>query len=43
MPQALTADEVLTKSRWLVEECKVRGYGYSPRLHILLWGAKRGV
>ena len=43
MPQALTADEVLHKSRWLVEECKARGYGYSPRLHILLWGAKRGV
>lgn len=43
MPQALTADEVLRKSRWLVEECKARGYGYSPRLHILLWGAKRGV
>jgi len=43
MPQALTADEVLTKSRWLVETCKGRGYGYSPRLHILLWGAKRGV
>ena len=43
MPQALTADEVLSKSRWLVEACKVRGYWYSPRLHILLWGAKRGV
>ena len=43
MPQALTADEVLTKSRWLVETCKGHGYGYSPRLHILLWGAKRGV
>jgi 7-carboxy-7-deazaguanine synthase len=43
MPQALTADEVLEKSRWVVEECKARGYGYSPRVHILLWGAKRGV
>jgi 7-carboxy-7-deazaguanine synthase len=43
MPQALTADEVLHKSRWVVEECKARGYGYSPRVHILLWGAKRGV
>ena len=43
MSQALTAEEVLTKSRWLVEECKARGYGYAPRLHILLWGAKRGV
>lgn len=43
MPQALTADEVLSKSLWLVEACKSRGYGYSPRLHILLWGARRGV
>ena len=43
MPQALTPDDVLSKSRWLVDECKTRGYGYSPRLHILLWGAKRGV
>ena len=43
MPQALTAEEVLTKSRWRVEACKARGYSYSPRLHILLWGAKRGV
>lgn len=43
MPQALTADAVLSKSLWLVEACKSRGYGYSPRLHILLWGAKRGV
>lgn len=43
MPQALTPDEVLTKSRWLVDECKARGYGYSPRLHIVLWGARRGV
>lgn len=43
MPQGLTAQEILAKSQWLVEECKQRGYGYSPRLHILLWGARRGV
>ena len=43
MPQALTAEAVLSKSLWLVEACKSRGYSYSPRLHILLWGAKRGV
>jgi len=43
MPQAITADAVLSKSLWLVEACKSRGYGYSPRLHILLWGTKRGV
>lgn len=43
MPQGLTAAEVLEKSRWLVELCKARGFGYSPRLHVLLWGARRGV
>lgn len=43
MPQAITPEEMLSKSRWLVDTCKTRGYGYSPRLHILLWGAKRGV
>ena len=43
MPQAITADEVLSKSLWLVEACKSHGYSYAPRLHILLWGAKRGV
>lgn len=43
MPQAISAEDVLTASRWLVDICKRYGYGYSPRLHILLWGAKRGV
>jgi hypothetical protein len=36
MPQALTADAAMHKSRWFVEACKTRGYGYSTRLHILL-------
>jgi 7-carboxy-7-deazaguanine synthase len=43
MPQGITAEDVLAKSLWLVETCKQHGYGYSPRLHILLWGARRGV
>jgi len=28
---------------WLAEICKNAGYRYSPRLHIDLWGDKRGV
>lgn len=43
MPQAVAAAELLQKSLWVVEACKRHGYNYSPRLHILLWGAKRGV
>jgi 7-carboxy-7-deazaguanine synthase len=43
MAQGMKEVEILTKSRWLVEECKARGYGYSSRLHVLLWGPKRGV
>lgn len=28
---------------WLVELCKREGFRYSPRLHIELWGNRRGV
>lgn len=28
---------------WIVEHCKLRGYNYSPRLHVALWGDRRGV
>ena len=25
------------------DECRRHGFRYSPRLHILLWGSKRGM
>jgi 7-carboxy-7-deazaguanine synthase len=28
---------------WLAEICKTTGYRFSPRLHVDLWGDKRGV
>ncbi|MFQ5915346.1 MAG: radical SAM protein, partial [Nitrospinota bacterium] len=43
MPEALTAREVAQKSAWLVPLCLERGFRFSTRLHILLWGARRGV
>ena len=43
MPQATNREVLLEKSRWLVELCKKEGYIYSLRLHILLWGDKRGI
>jgi 7-carboxy-7-deazaguanine synthase len=28
---------------WLAEICKESGYRFSPRLHVDLWGDRRGV
>jgi 7-carboxy-7-deazaguanine synthase len=28
---------------WIVEACKREGFRFSPRLHIDLWGDRRGV
>jgi 7-carboxy-7-deazaguanine synthase len=43
MAQAKTRRELREKSRWIVDLCKKHGYGYSPRLHIELYGDRRGV
>ncbi len=42
MPQAVTPEEVAERSRWIVEICKHRGFRYSPRLQISLFGNTRG-
>ena len=42
MAQARTRRELRHKSRWIVDLCKKHGYGYSPRLHIELYGNRRG-
>ena len=43
MPQAGDHDELDQKSGWVVELCKQSGFRFSTRLHVILWGAKRGV
>jgi len=43
MPQGTTAAELHARSPWLAEACTQRGYRFSSRLHILIWGDKRGV
>jgi 7-carboxy-7-deazaguanine synthase len=43
MAQARNRRQLHQKSRWIVELCKQFGYGYSPRLHIELYGNRRGV
>jgi 7-carboxy-7-deazaguanine synthase len=42
MPQGKTRAELKQKSQWIVESCKRRGYGFTPRLHIDLFGNRRG-
>ena len=42
MPEASDRKTLIQKSRWLTEACKDKGYKFSNRLHILLWGSKRG-
>jgi 7-cyano-7-deazaguanosine (preQ0) biosynthesis protein QueE len=42
MPEAQSREELLGKSRWLVELCKAQGYRFSTRLQTLLWGNERG-
>lgn len=43
MPQGKTADDLYQKQKWLVELCKDNGFRYSPRVHVDIWGEKRGV
>ena len=43
MPEGIRQEEILERSLWVVEACRCHGFRYSPRLHVLLWGAKRGV
>jgi len=43
MPEARDTENLLEKSKWLVELCKNHGCLYSTRLQILLWGDRRGV
>lgn len=43
MPEG-TSPEVLTeRGKWLVEICKEKGYRFTTRLHIFLFGNRRGV
>jgi len=42
MAQGTTGKQLSTKARWIVELCKRYGYGFTPRLHIELFGNRRG-
>lgn len=43
MPEGVDAVTLQQRSTWLAELCKSYGYRFAPRLHILLYGHRRGV
>ena len=43
MPEGRTSAELDRSSEWLAEVCRDRGYRFCDRLHVRIWGDKRGV
>lgn len=41
MPEGTTTEVITERGRWVAEACVERGFLFSPRLHILLWGDER--
>ena len=42
MPEATSLEKMRDRAAWLGELCKARGYRYAHRLHIELYGHRRG-
>ncbi|MBV8864136.1 MAG: 7-carboxy-7-deazaguanine synthase QueE [Acidobacteriaceae bacterium] len=43
MPEGTSRDLLRERALWIAEICKETGYRLSPRLHVDLWGDRRGV
>lgn len=43
MAEGTSVETIYERAAWIVEVCKRERFRYSPRLHIDLWGDKRGV
>ena len=43
MPEGVTIEALAKKGAWLVEICKTEGYRFCPRIHVMLYGNRRGV
>ncbi len=42
MPEGVTAEVLEERGPWVAQACQERGFRFSTRLHILLWGDQRG-
>jgi 7-carboxy-7-deazaguanine synthase len=43
MPEGVDRETLRERALWLAEVCKEEGFRFSPRLHVDLWGDRRGV
>ncbi len=43
MPEGTSAEVLAERGRWLAEIAKREGWRLSPRLHVELWGNRRGI
>jgi len=43
MPEGNTRQMLSRRRRWLVDVCKEHGFRYTDRLHVQIWGSKKGV
>ena len=43
MPEGVDREVLAERGRWLAEVAKREGFRFTPRLHIELWGNRRGV
>jgi 7-carboxy-7-deazaguanine synthase len=43
MPEGIAAETLDERGVWIAEICKQFGFRFSPRLHVHLWGNRRGV
>lgn len=43
MPLGKTEEELKSRREWLVQQCIEEGVRYCERLHVVIWGDKRGV
>jgi 7-carboxy-7-deazaguanine synthase len=43
MPLGMRREEQQARMPAVIEWCRRHGFRFSPRLHILVWGPKRGV
>ena len=43
MPEGRTSEELDRRAGWLAEVCRRHAWRYSDRLHVRLWGERRGV
>lgn len=42
MPEGIDAQTLQERSSWVSELCKAEGFRFCPRLHVMLYGNKRG-